>query len=173
MHLFVFILLIGMRVNIKLLSLPAQLLCLLIRMKVAITISLFFLYSVLLFIVGNPSPRFFRPTIHSIPVDSSFINTTSFPFGLFRFFFFFLYVLKVLLFSHLPISLKMSSLCHLLIMVFCSFCFFLYFRSGEAGPLRCGRCKAYINPAFQFTENGRKCVCNFCQFPNMVRLIII
>jgi hypothetical protein len=127
LHLFVFILLIGMRVNIKLLSLPAQLLCLLIRMKVAITISLFFLYSVLLFIVGNPSPRFFRPTIHSIPVDSSFINTTSFPFGLFRFFFFFLYVLKVLLFSHLPISLKMSSLCHLLIMVFLQFLLFFIF----------------------------------------------
>lgn len=33
---------------------------------------------------------------------------------------------------------------------------------GEAGPVRCARCKAYINPYMKFTDGGRKMQCNFC-----------
>lgn len=33
---------------------------------------------------------------------------------------------------------------------------------GEAGPLRCSQCRAYINPFMQFTDYGRKFLCNFC-----------
>ncbi|EGW33485.1 uncharacterized protein SPAPADRAFT_50360 [Spathaspora passalidarum NRRL Y-27907] len=33
------------------------------------------------------------------------------------------------------------------------------------GPLRCRRCRAYINPSMQFTANQRF-ACNICQFPN-------
>eukprot|EP00929_Paragymnodinium_shiwhaense_P054194 TRINITY_DN27156_c0_g1_i1.p1 TRINITY_DN27156_c0_g1~~TRINITY_DN27156_c0_g1_i1.p1 ORF type:complete len:1017 (-),score=187.41 TRINITY_DN27156_c0_g1_i1:458-3508(-) len=33
---------------------------------------------------------------------------------------------------------------------------------GEQGPLRCTRCKAYVNPFFQWTNFGREVVCNFC-----------
>jgi protein transport protein SEC24 len=32
----------------------------------------------------------------------------------------------------------------------------------EDGPFRCGRCKAYVNPAFQFIQEGRKATCNLC-----------
>ena len=32
----------------------------------------------------------------------------------------------------------------------------------EDGPLRCNRCKAYVNPGFQFTQEGRKATCNLC-----------
>ena len=32
----------------------------------------------------------------------------------------------------------------------------------EDGPLRCTRCKAYVNPGFQFTSDGRKATCNLC-----------
>ena len=30
------------------------------------------------------------------------------------------------------------------------------------GPLRCRRCKAYINPNVKFIDGGRKFVCNLC-----------
>ena len=33
---------------------------------------------------------------------------------------------------------------------------------GEDGPMRCRKCKAYVNPFMQFTDNGMKFVCNFC-----------
>lgn len=33
---------------------------------------------------------------------------------------------------------------------------------GEAGPLRCSRCKAYVNPYFEFGSGGKDCRCNFC-----------
>jgi protein transport protein SEC24 len=39
---------------------------------------------------------------------------------------------------------------------------------GENGPIRCARCKAYINPYFLFTDGGRKFVCNLCTFENIV-----
>ena len=30
------------------------------------------------------------------------------------------------------------------------------------GPLRCRRCKAYINPNVKFVDGGRKFICNLC-----------
>jgi len=33
---------------------------------------------------------------------------------------------------------------------------------GEQGPLRCTRCKAYVNPFFQFVSLGSEAICNFC-----------
>jgi protein transport protein SEC24 len=37
---------------------------------------------------------------------------------------------------------------------------------GPAGPLRCSRCKAYVNPFFKFVEGGRTFVCNLCDQKN-------
>ncbi|KAJ3293514.1 COPII coat Sec23p-Sfb3p heterodimer component [Borealophlyctis nickersoniae] len=39
---------------------------------------------------------------------------------------------------------------------------------GESGPIRCTRCKAYINPFFIFIEGGRKFRCNLCSYENEV-----
>lgn len=33
---------------------------------------------------------------------------------------------------------------------------------GESGPLRCARCKAYINPFFTWQSQGRETTCNLC-----------
>ncbi|GAB4822012.1 hypothetical protein N2152v2_009058 [Parachlorella kessleri] len=33
---------------------------------------------------------------------------------------------------------------------------------GESGPVRCPRCKAYVNPYFRWQDGGRKMQCNFC-----------
>ncbi|KAF3614043.1 putative 40S ribosomal protein S24-1-like [Capsicum annuum] len=33
---------------------------------------------------------------------------------------------------------------------------------GENGPVRCSRCKGYINPFVKFIDQGRRFICNFC-----------
>ena len=33
---------------------------------------------------------------------------------------------------------------------------------GESGPVRCKRCRAYINPFCVFTQGGSKFTCNLC-----------
>ena len=35
---------------------------------------------------------------------------------------------------------------------------------AEDGPFRCNRCKAYANPHFKFTNDGRKATCNLCLY---------
>lgn len=37
---------------------------------------------------------------------------------------------------------------------------------GEAGPIRCNRCRAYLNPYMRWTEGGRTFTCNFCNHSN-------
>ncbi len=37
---------------------------------------------------------------------------------------------------------------------------------GEMGPLRCCRCKAYINPYMRFMSSGKSFTCNFCGVSN-------
>lgn len=39
---------------------------------------------------------------------------------------------------------------------------------GRFGVVRCRRCRAYVNPFFQFTNGGRKMVCNVCHSQNDV-----
>lgn len=34
---------------------------------------------------------------------------------------------------------------------------------GELGPVRCGRCKAYMCPFMQFVDGGRRFQCPFCK----------
>jgi len=37
---------------------------------------------------------------------------------------------------------------------------------GEAGPIRCTQCKAYMNPHMHFVDRGRKFKCCFCGTSN-------
>jgi protein transport protein SEC24 len=39
---------------------------------------------------------------------------------------------------------------------------------GELGPIRCNRCRAYINPHCQFIKGGREFICNLCDMSNEV-----
>lgn len=39
--------------------------------------------------------------------------------------------------------------------------------SLDNGPIRCRRCRSYMNPSMQFTNSG-KFVCNICQFANNI-----
>ena len=34
--------------------------------------------------------------------------------------------------------------------------------NGPNGPVRCNRCKAYMNPFMQFIDGGRRFLCNIC-----------
>ena len=37
---------------------------------------------------------------------------------------------------------------------------------GPKGPIRCKRCKAYMNPFNRFIDGGRQYLCAFCQCNN-------
>lgn len=37
---------------------------------------------------------------------------------------------------------------------------------GEMGPVRCARCKAYMNAYMRWTDGGKTFVCNFCGHSN-------
>ncbi|KAI9314549.1 hypothetical protein BX666DRAFT_2052907 [Dichotomocladium elegans] len=91
---------------------------------------------------GNCNPRFMRATLREIPKSPDLVRDTHLPFGL---------VVQPLAKLHPedePVPLATTT--------------------GEDGPIRCSRCKGYINPACQFTDGGRKFNCNLCGFTNDV-----
>ncbi|GMG55607.1 unnamed protein product [Ambrosiozyma monospora] len=87
----------------------------------------------------NPSPEYFRSTLNVVPTTSALLKKSKLPFAL---------ILK-------PYSTL----------------------SDSTGPVpivedsivtRCRRCRSYMNPFIQFTENGRRWRCNFCGLQNDV-----
>ncbi|EFQ97535.1 transporter sec-24 [Nannizzia gypsea CBS 118893] len=90
---------------------------------------------------GNSSPKFARLTINNIPSTAEALASTSLPLGLI------LQPLAALDEAEQPVPI-------------------LDF--GDAGPPRCRRCRAYINPFMTFRSGGNKFICNMCTFPNEV-----
>lgn len=90
---------------------------------------------------GNSSPKFARLTLNNLPMSADALAATALPLGLI------LQPLAPLQDGETPVPV-------------------LDF--GEAGPPRCRRCRAYINPFMQFKAGGNKLVCNMCTFPNDV-----
>lgn len=90
---------------------------------------------------GNSSPKFARLTLNSIPTSSDALASTGLPLGLV------LQPLAPLQEGEQPVPV-------------------LDF--GDAGPPRCRRCRAYINPFMTFRSGGNKFVCNMCTHPNDV-----
>ncbi|KAL2929877.1 hypothetical protein RDABS01_035287, partial [Bienertia sinuspersici] len=84
---------------------------------------------------GNCSPRFMRCTINQIPCNADLLGTSGMPLALLV----------------QPFALPHPSEEAIQVVDF-----------GEGGPVRCARCKAYINPFVKFIDQGRKFICNFC-----------
>ncbi|KAF9090400.1 COPII coat Sec23p-Sfb3p heterodimer component, partial [Mortierella sp. GBA35] len=90
---------------------------------------------------GNCNPRFFRMTTYNLPNTEDLLNTSQLPMGLI------IQPLAQLRADEAPIETV---------------------DFGDAGPARCRRCNAYINPYVIFTSGGQRFVCNMCLFENDV-----
>lgn len=88
---------------------------------------------------GNSSPKFARLTMTHIPSSAEVLASLGVPLGLI------LQPLAPLQDGERPIPVV---------------------DFGEAGPPRCRRCRAYINPFMTFRAGGNKFICNMCTFPN-------
>lgn len=88
---------------------------------------------------GNSSPQFIRSTLNHIPVSEEICENTKIPLSL-----------VIQPFANTPQT-------EVPLVDF-----------GTSGPLRCNRCRAYINPHVQFIKGGRFYVCNLCDMSNEV-----
>ncbi|KAJ4872629.1 Protein transport protein Sec24-like [Raphanus sativus] len=86
---------------------------------------------------GNCSPRYMRCTINQIPCTVDLLSTSGMQLAL----------------MVQPLALSHPSEEPIQVVDF-----------GEAGPVRCSRCKGYINPFMRFVDQGRKFTCNFCGY---------
>ncbi|CAH2065465.1 unnamed protein product [Thlaspi arvense] len=86
---------------------------------------------------GNCSPRYMRSTIHQIPCTVDLLSTSGMQLAL---------IVQ-------PMALSHPSEEPIQVVDF-----------GESGPVRCSRCKGYINPFMKFTDHGRKFTCNLCGY---------
>ncbi|CAL0320612.1 unnamed protein product [Lupinus luteus] len=86
---------------------------------------------------GNCGPRYMRSTINQIPFTADLLSTSGMQ-------------LAMLV---QPLALPHPSEEPIHVVDF-----------GESGPVRCSRCKAYINPFMKFVDQGRHFICNLCGF---------
>ncbi|KAF7809382.1 protein transport protein Sec24-like [Senna tora] len=86
---------------------------------------------------GNCSPRYMRCTINQIPFTADLLTTSGMQLALLV----------------QPLALPHPSEEPIQVVDF-----------GETGPVRCSRCKAYINPFMKFVDQGRRFICNLCGF---------
>ncbi|KAJ1843160.1 COPII coat Sec23p-Sfb3p heterodimer component, partial [Coemansia sp. RSA 2703] len=90
---------------------------------------------------GNSNPRFVRLTMNNIPKNAELLKATHLPLGMV------VQPLADLAATEEPIKL---------------------IDFGEEGPIRCLRCKTYINPHMTFINGGKNFVCNMCRHENDV-----
>jgi protein transport protein SEC24 len=88
---------------------------------------------------GNCSPRLMRCTMNQIPCTGDLVTTSGMPLAL----------------MVQPFALPHPSEEPVQLVDF-----------GEMGPIRCSRCKAYINPFMSFVDQGKFFICNLCGFSN-------
>lgn len=86
---------------------------------------------------GNCSPRYMRCTINQIPCTVDLLTTSGMQLALLV----------------QPLALPHPSEEPIQVVDF-----------GESGPIRCSRCKGYINPFMKFIDQGRRFICNLCGF---------
>ncbi|KAJ7979721.1 Protein transport protein Sec24-like [Quillaja saponaria] len=88
---------------------------------------------------GNCSPRYMRCTISQIPCTAELLTSSGMQLALLV----------------QPLALPHPSEEPIQVVDF-----------GDSGPVRCSRCKAYINPFMKFINQGRQFICNFCGLPD-------
>ncbi|MCD7447266.1 hypothetical protein HAX54_026385 [Datura stramonium] len=86
---------------------------------------------------GNCSPRYMRCTINQIPCTVDLLTTSAMQLALLV----------------QPLALPHPSEQPIQVVDF-----------GENGPVRCSRCKGYINPFVKFIDQGRRFICNLCGY---------
>ncbi|XP_043719097.1 protein transport protein Sec24-like At4g32640 isoform X2 [Telopea speciosissima] len=86
---------------------------------------------------GNCSPRLMRCTINQIPCSGDLLTTSGMQLAL----------------MVQPLALPHPSEEPIQVIDF-----------GDSGPVRCSRCKGYINPFMKFIDQGRRFICNLCGF---------
>ncbi|KAJ3372009.1 COPII coat Sec23p-Sfb3p heterodimer component, partial [Allomyces arbusculus] len=90
---------------------------------------------------GNVSARFLRMTTYNVPCTEDLLAQSMIPLGCI------VQPLAELKGGEAPIELV---------------------EPGPNGPMRCRRCRAYMNAFMQFSDGGRKFMCNFCFIQNDV-----
>jgi len=90
---------------------------------------------------GCAGPRYLRSTYYKIPAEESLIKDTGVPLG---------FIVQPLADptpdeDAIPIA-----------------------NYGEEGPIRCSRCRGYINPAWIYSQNGSVGICNLCKMSNQL-----
>jgi protein transport protein SEC24 len=88
---------------------------------------------------GNCNPRFMRATVDRVPFNKDLADKSKLPLGL---------VIQ-------PLAQLRSDEVAIQVV-----------DHGQDGPVRCNRCRAYINPACVFTHGGSKFECNICAHSN-------
>ncbi|KAJ1961557.1 COPII coat Sec23p-Sfb3p heterodimer component [Dipsacomyces acuminosporus] len=89
----------------------------------------------------NSNPRFVRMTMYNVPHTEELLKTSHLPLGMV------VQPLADLSSTEVPVQL---------------------IDFGQEGPIRCLRCKTYINPNMTFIDGGKRFVCNMCRHENDV-----
>eukprot|EP01087_Luapelamoeba_hula_P010992 TRINITY_DN2949_c0_g1_i2.p1 TRINITY_DN2949_c0_g1~~TRINITY_DN2949_c0_g1_i2.p1 ORF type:complete len:469 (+),score=65.56 TRINITY_DN2949_c0_g1_i2:139-1545(+) len=90
---------------------------------------------------GNCGPRFMRMSMYNVAATADLQRDIALPLGV---------IIQPLAQTH-PMETKVPLV-----------------DMGPVGPLRCGRCRGYINPFVTFLDNGKKYTCSLCSFANDV-----
>lgn len=85
---------------------------------------------------GLCSPRFIRSTIYNVPTTAEILKQTSVPFAL-----------AITPFARIHDGEHSPPIVE----------------TGEEGPVRCNRCRAYMSPFMQFIDAGRRFQCTLCK----------
>ncbi|GAV90421.1 Gelsolin domain-containing protein/zf-Sec23_Sec24 domain-containing protein/Sec23_trunk domain-containing protein/Sec23_helical domain-containing protein/Sec23_BS domain-containing protein [Cephalotus follicularis] len=86
---------------------------------------------------GNCSPRYMRCTINQIPCTGDLLTTSGMQLAL----------------MVQPLAVPHPAEEPIQVVDF-----------GDCGPVRCSRCKGYINPFMKFIDQGKRFICNLCGF---------
>ena len=124
-------------------------------------------------IVGSCSPRYMRSTFYTVPCSKDLLNQCRIPLGLVIQPLADVPLNEVCAVRSLSLSFSLSlslSLCLSLSLSLIN-AFLLQNNlqvvdHGVGGPIRCNRCKTYMNPNCRFVDGGRQYVCPICQCSN-------